>query len=432
MDAKIDKLLQWIDKPFISPNIAVKDDATFGRGIYAKGPIKPNFLMISIPHSHLLNFTTVVAHITSYSDTNPYKQIQTPKPLTDIHSRLFKLLKLEDLMKLTSFQLISLFLCIERQRESFWSPFIDTLPDVAASSLNPLVWRFEFKYNELKKWLPQSTRDHADRVYERFKIDYKVVLGLMNEVGEYIGFEDLDKSEAEQTGRKGFTYDFLWAWLAINSRCLYMDIPQAKTNDDKFTLAPYVDFINHSSHDQCKLKIDSHGFHVTTTTSYDTDDQLFLSYGPHSNEFLLCEYGFTVPSNNPWNELDVTNIITELLSNEQKEFLKEVNFYEDYTINIESGLSFRVEVALATLQEVDPKYSRRLSALINGFTDGTVFKSKGKRLLQDILSKVISEAESYLETDHKADTDMKEKYEVIGVLHKNRLEIARKYFMELY
>ncbi|KAM9886540.1 hypothetical protein OXX79_014123, partial [Metschnikowia pulcherrima] len=79
-----------------------------------------------------------------------------------------------------------------------------------------------------------------------------------------------------------------------------MEVPQAKDAVDNFTMAPYVDFLNHSSEDQCGIKIDALGFQVFTSTSYKPGDELYFSYGPHSNEFLLCEYGFTL-GQNKWN-----------------------------------------------------------------------------------------------------------------------------------
>ena len=54
---------------------------------------------------------------------------------------------------------------------------------------------------------------------------------------------------------------------------------------DNFTMAPYVDFMNHSCDDHCTLKIDGKGFQVRTTSQYNTGDQVYLSYGPHSNDF---------------------------------------------------------------------------------------------------------------------------------------------------
>ncbi|KAI3405810.2 hypothetical protein KGF56_001417 [Candida oxycetoniae] len=75
-------------------------------------------------------------------------------------------------------------------------------------------------------------------------------------------------------------------------------MPLVYDKSDNFTMAPYIDFINHSCDDHCTLKIDGKGFQITTTTELTTEDQLYLSYGSHSNGFLLTEYGFTMAKNN--------------------------------------------------------------------------------------------------------------------------------------
>ena len=98
-----------------------------------------------------------------------------------------------------------------------------------------------------------------------------------------------------------------------------MDLPTSKNSADNFTMAPYVDFMNHSCDDHCTLKIDGKGFQVRTTSQYNTGDQVYLSYGPHSNDFLLCEYGFVIPDNK-WNDLDISQYIIPLLKPPHVEF----------------------------------------------------------------------------------------------------------------
>lgn len=60
-DARLSRLLQWINstprdnklprESYISPNLAVQDVEGSGRGVYAKGGIKPHSLIINIPHA---------------------------------------------------------------------------------------------------------------------------------------------------------------------------------------------------------------------------------------------------------------------------------------------------------------------------------------------------------------------------------------------
>jgi hypothetical protein len=212
-----------------------------------------------------------------------------------------------------------------------------------------------------------------------------------------------------------------------------MEIPQGKNNADNFTMAPYVDFINHSSEDQCRLKIDSMGFQVITTSAYNTKDQVFLSYGPHSNEFLLCEYGFLLPEENKWNDLNLSDTIISLFKPNQIEFLKKHDYYDDYTINLESGISFRTEVALAVLQEETPDKSTRILSLINGYIDGAIYKKNANILLKTMLQNIIHDCDAKLRLEYSDERDKvtNNRLRAIGTLYRNRKQIAEKYIVEL-
>lgn len=384
IDVKIRNLTAWVETEarapwLISSKLDVKDVEGSGRGVYAAQPIVRSETLIRMPLSLLLNFTTVVRHITSHNKNvqlrEPYYlHIRVPPPQDDDISSFYSTLSLDTLLGLLSFQLVSMYLILEKQHKSFWSPFLDMLPSLDELLMVPLVW----KVLQLPDWealfrlLPRSARKHADLVVDRFEKDWKVVSGL-------VPSHFINRST------------FLWAWMCINSRCLYMEMPQAKDASDNFTMAPYVDFLNHLNDDQCGIKIDTTGFHVVTSSSYSAGDQLYFSYGPHSNEFLLCEYGFTLP-NNRWNYVDVTDYIVPLLRLKQVDYLKAYDYYGDYTVN-EEGMSFRTEIALAVLQEADPDNSGKLKALVGGLAEGTPYERKSKALLQKILEKLIHDCD---------------------------------------
>ncbi|CAK7901362.1 ribosomal lysine N-methyltransferase 2 [[Candida] anglica] len=410
MDKRIENLLQWINNTvdetyepsthsYISPKTIVKDDAEWGRGICATEPVRTKELIIRIPPSFLLNYTTVLKHICRHNDANnledPHylKVYIPPTEVKDEFTKIYSFMNVEDLTNLSSFQLLSLYITFESQRQesSFWKPFLDMLPPISDFVSVPLTWHVLKvpQWEKLFDSLPESTRKHAEKTIQRFESDYETVCSLL-------------KSKIEPNTTTTTINDdtslllpidlFLWAWMCINSRCLYMDMPQKKNNSDNFTMSPYVDFLNHSCDDQCSLKIDSTGFQVFTGVSYKPGDQIFLSYGPHSNEFLLCEYGFML-NENKWNDLDVSSYILKALTAQQVSYLKENDYFGDYTINVDSGPSFRTEIALATMQEDQPSTSRKLQALVNGMTDGDAYELNSKILLDEIFKQVIKECE---------------------------------------
>ncbi|RCK64955.1 Ribosomal lysine N-methyltransferase 2 [Candida viswanathii] len=415
-DKKLRSLLDWIKntqdekKPsthsYISPKIDVKDVKLSGRGIYAVDSLRKSELILNIPHSFLLNFNTVMAHIARFNGMQDYLHIYVPfeTPEPDQFTKIYSKLTREEILELSSFQLLSIYLTFEKQRggNSFWKPFLDMLPSMDDFYLMPIHWS-----DEVCKLAPDSTQKSNLKVRERFETDYRVICNLIQ-----------TKTDVDVTTLLP-RQDMLLSWLCINSRCLYMSLPTSKSTADNFTMAPYVDFMNHSSDDHCTLKIDGKGFQVLTTSSYNVGDQVFLSYGPHSNDFLLSEYGFIIPENR-WNDLDVSKYIIPLLKLQQIEFLKENDYYDNYTMTKED-VSFRTQVALATVQEKDPKTSRKLAALINGINDGEVFRRDSNLLLTAILRKVIHEAETHQYLEY-ADDPIKQ---TIGTLYRDRLSIAK-------
>ncbi|KAM3125300.1 hypothetical protein CJJ07_003660 [Candidozyma auris] len=416
-ETRLNKLLTWINEcvptagsaPFVSSRITVKNSPDSGRGLYAVDHIRASEKIVTIPHSLLLNYTTVVAHISKFAPFSLqepyYGKVNVPSTPIDPVTEIYKTFSLDTLLRLSSFQLLGLYLVLEKRRgeNSFWKPFLDMLPELDELSSAPIVWTI-LKHSEaehLTRMLPRSTRKHTNDVVSRFENDY-------NRVSDFLGSATHISKE-----------DFLWAWMCINSRCLYMEMPQKSDASDNFTLAPYVDFLNHSGNDECGIKIDAHGFHVLTSTPYKPDSELYFSYGPHSNEFLLCEYGFTL-AYNKWNYVDISDLIMPLLRPQQVAFLKESGYYGDYTVN-EQGASFRTEVALATLQENEPSASRKLKAFVDGVIDGLVYQSKSWRLLGQIMKKLIGDSDKKLASEFSNPEGR-----AIATLYKDTKMIAEK------
>lgn len=422
VDKRLDLLLQWansISDPsskashsaFISKKLEVKHVEGVGRGIYATSQIQKNERLVRIPYSYLLNFTTVVANITKHNSSihlsDPiFNNLHIPLPKFDAVGTFYSKLGYDTLTALSSFQIVSLFLVLESQRkDSFWKPFIDMLPQVDELGLSPLVWTTNGvpEAAKLSALLPRSTRKHADSISSRFAKD-KDVVSLMLQ------------------GTDFFSVDrFLWAWMCINSRCLYLEMPLGKSTNDNFTMAPYVDFLNHLCDDQCGIKIDASGFHVYTSTAYEPGAELFFSYGPHSNEFLLCEYGFVL-DDNKWNYVDISDYIAPLLRPHHVDFLKEKGYYNDYTIN-KDGMSFRTEIALATLQEANPKESRRLNGLVDGLIHGAVYEERSSILLEQILRKIALDSTKAIASLHELNPNCS-RQQAIRKLHTDILEIC--------
>jgi hypothetical protein len=75
-------------------------------------------------------------------------------------------------------------------------------------------------------------------------------------------------------------------------------------------LAPYLDFLNHSTDMEVDAKFNkvTRRYEIYTKTPYKKGQQVFISYGPHSNDTLFLEYGFTV-KHNPHSTVQMDDVL---------------------------------------------------------------------------------------------------------------------------
>lgn len=189
---------------------------------------------------------------------------------------------------------------------------------------------------------------------------------------------------------------FLWAWLVVNSRCIFQALSPSSTRDDNYACCPLIDMINHvpSAQPHCKLSYDIKGLSVISTSSYSKGEETCISYGAHANDALLCEYGFVLPRNSD-NHLDLDGPLARQLASHGQRLLMEVGYWEDWTLDGRGHASFRTEVALRVAplsreacEEGSPE-CRRLTQFVNGQVSGSrdqaAVDSRLARLVRDEL-----------------------------------------------
>ena len=419
MEARIGRLIAWLEGFsgfYISDQIAVKEIQNAGRGVVlAEGVIQKNDIIISIPSSHQLNFSTVLHHISRFN-----RVIDVPKAkssgagdgalgedgyeIDDPRFIAYSIFSTESLLQLTSFQLLSLYILAEwvllplwsdGKVCSFWKPFFDVWPTVDELRSIPSIWICEpdSPFKELVSLLPASLRQHAERIASSLESDWKVIFPVVETWLEKLPNTGMSSVKLYQK--------FLHIYFVINSRCLYADISLRRDeNESKFTLVPYVDFLNHSDKTDiyCYPEIDkrrncSYGvgnFQIRCGShSYcNLGEQLLLNYGPHSNDFLLCEYGFTLEQNK-WNYIDVTEKIVKMVEEDPQmtQFLQRLGYWGEYTINADD-ISYRTFVALSTVATGD--YSR-VEKLTLGYLSEDYFTGKIRLILLDLINNLLEE-----------------------------------------
>ncbi|PHH65757.1 hypothetical protein CDD81_1484 [Ophiocordyceps australis] len=149
--------------------------------------------------------------------------------------------------------------------------------------------------------------------------------------------------------------DYLYAWLLIGTRAFYYETPttMALPKHDRLALLPVADFLNHAD-SGCVFRCSSESYTITTERPYRKGDEIYLSYGDHSNDYLLVEYGFLL-GENKWDKVCLDDIILPKLSAEQKRELSDNGpqwqSYIDGEEDVEGTLAKAAKLLLVLLQE---------------------------------------------------------------------------------
>ncbi|GAA6047590.1 hypothetical protein JCM3770_001579 [Rhodotorula araucariae] len=390
-------LLAWLATfpGYVDPeqNVKLVRLASAGRGLVARGDIKPNTLLISIPNAALLNLRT----------------------LRPFYPKAFH--------PLTATQLLSLHLARQfrrnlharpapagsgsRKDDDRWWPFLATLPRAFATV--PLWWAAHARgvealaaayplvpgeggrgaegkppapaaegtdvslaeyagegadaraerrkrarrYGELLELMPPAVRREADKIARTFEEDWTAVRRVWN-------------TQSEVGGDWGIL-DFLLGWLNVNTRCIWFNV------EGNLTLCPVIDMINHSSQRSTKpeARLSSLTFSAPSATSSDPPlcdgDELTFSYGPRGDPTLLAEYGFVVGEGNAHNAVEIDQIIEALFEAQgeegalKREVLEEKNYWGKMTLQSTPHpptADWRVLVALRLLHLRIPTYAK--------------------------------------------------------------------------
>ncbi|KAI5812891.1 hypothetical protein BZA77DRAFT_323087 [Pyronema omphalodes] len=156
--------------------------------------------------------------------------------------------------KLSPHTQLALTLLSPPERLKTW---VATVPTDFSS--HPLCWR-----DEEISLLPKSTGRLLNELQTRYHKDRDSVSGVDEE-------------------------KFKWAWLVVNTRTLYHPA-------GGMTMCPFIDYFNHAD-SGCRVELTGRGYTVTTQRDIEKGEEVFVTYGHHSSDFLLVEYGFCPEEN---------------------------------------------------------------------------------------------------------------------------------------
>jgi hypothetical protein len=217
--------------------------------------------------------------------------------------------------------LLAADLALDKSRKyTQWNAVVPTRDDMTSSL--PLAWD-----SALHHYLAKPARDLLSKQQAKIAKDWAAVQVAHPSVTEP---------------------DYLYAWLLVNTRTFYFVTPKTERlcNDDRMVLQPVADLFNHAD-TGCAVVFDMVSFTVRADRAYDQGEEVHISYGRHSNDFLLVEYGFILDQNR-WDEICLDDAILPRLTSSQKTMLEDKGFLGKY--RLDSGeVCYRTEVALRIL-----------------------------------------------------------------------------------
>jgi hypothetical protein len=177
---------------------------------------------------------------------------------------------------------------------------------------------------------------------------------------------------------------YLYSWLLVNTRTFYYTAPitpkrpRPKDPNECMALNPFADYFNHAC-TGCVVEFSPAGFEITANRVCEVGEEIYISYGKHSNDFLLAEYGF-IMDENECDEVCLDELLLQEMTKEQKEMVKDAGFLGNYALDHE-GVCYRTQVALRALCVP----GRRWQRFVTGEDDGEKDQPKADELLSKLL-----------------------------------------------
>lgn len=236
----------------------------------------------------------------------------------------------------------------------------------------PLLWSEEFQ-----RLLPGEAENLLSRQQSRFEKDW-----------------DMFRSGSSMSRQ-----DYLYYWLLVNTRGFSYDTPtmQKFPEDDRYALLPMADFFNHSDAG-CTYALSDGAEKYTFTANgpYRKGDEIPISYGNHSNDLLLVEYGFLLPGNR-WDTLCLDGVILPKLEPTRKSKLVEWRHTGDFMLHSGSKRSDRIWIALRALYCEGPHWQ--------AYVDG---KDYDETTLAEAIKGLPTLLEEYLRNIEKAQSEVRQ------------------------
>lgn len=187
---------------------------------------------------------------------------------------------------------------------------------------------------------------------------------------------------------------YLYAWLLINTRGFYYETPALLKYPwhDRLALIPIADLFNHAAVG-CMVEYSPDGYQIVTDRAYQAGEELRTSYGEHSNDFLLAEYGFTL-NDNHWDGICLDELVLSKLSSEHISALRKRGHHGDFMLD--SGSVSRSNLWIALRLHHSGSGGPRWQQYFDGNEDAEGTLAKARYMLVLFLREHLRHAEDTL------------------------------------
>ncbi|KAJ3499533.1 hypothetical protein NLG97_g244 [Lecanicillium saksenae] len=200
--------------------------------------------------------------------------------------------------------------------------------------------------------------------------------------------------------------DYMHAWFVVNTRAFYQETRQTLLYPwrDRLALLPVADLFNHAAAG-CKVSYCADSYDIIADRQYLEGEEVYTSYGEHSNDFLLAEYGFLL-SHNTKDRFDPEDFVSSRLNAEETTLLKQMK-------------------TLVALRQICGPATEEEFLRDEGWFEGTS-ETVDKVRLQKLLAKLLEEVERYRQ-DVLALNDNIQGYQTLLLQRWNQIdELVRK------
>ena len=156
-------------------------------------------------------------------------------------------------------------------------------------------------------------------------------------------------------------------------------------------LTPFADYFNHADVAAADALVGPHGYAITASQAIMKGAEVYISYGNHSNDFLLAEYGFVL-ENNKWDEVLLDDLLLPLFTEEQRRKLREMDFLGKYVLDGE-GVCYRTRIALRLFVLPVTQWQRLLSS---GLVDNDQHQGAVDGILRNVFNSFLESVDAKL------------------------------------